>query len=248
MPAPVSYNTVRSESAPMTREAVRDGFERFVDHAMDATAETFDVGRALRNGTRGPGGALVERLLNDSGTLQRQVVQPELEFYHERTLRQFDVVLDYAAGDAAIDAYRSELLDADPYADAIRADLSAGQKEQVRDRLVERQRRLGDAVAPLVASSETDFRDAVRAELAREEAAALVEDHFAFTRPLREHRDAFRLTTRFDAGDVLGGLVGTLGSFPTVEVTYTDEALRAMRRAEDAVVDRTLDELDRIYG
>ncbi|MFC7137413.1 hypothetical protein [Halobaculum litoreum] len=57
-----------------------------------------------------------------------------------------------------------------------------------------------------------------------------------FTGPLEAYPDAFRLETRIDPGEVVGGVGGLLaGGLPAVRVDYTDEACRAMRRAEERV-------------
>lgn len=229
----------------VTRRAARDGFERFVGEAITLTAEEFSVARALR-GTRGPGGTVLDRLLKRSDLLWSQVVRPELDAYRDRTLAQFDVVLDYAESDAGIDAYRSDLLAADSYAEALRGDIPGERRERIRDRLVDRHRRLGDAVAPLVAAPEDEFWAALQSAYDRETASELVAQHFAFTGPLREHRDAFEMATAFDPADVLGGGLFP-GGLPTLEVEYTDEAIRAMRRAEEAVIADTRQELDRRY-
>ena len=75
---------------------------------------------------------------------------------------------------------------------------------------------------------------------------SLVEDHFAFTDPMQDHRRAFRMATEIDPGEVLGG--GLLVSrLPTIEVEYTDEALRSMRRAERRVIRETKEEIARRY-
>lgn len=233
----------------MTRAAVRDGFERYVDRAVDRTAEAFRVGRALREG--GPGSGAVDRLLGNSELLRERVVQPELDAYRGQVLEQFETLLDYVESDEEIDAYREALLTTDAYDDALRPTLSTERRAQVRDRLVERQRRFGEAIAPLVAAEEETFWPAVTATLSREEAVGLVEEHFAFTGPLQDHRGAFRMAVTFDPDEVLGGLAGlgaALGGLPAVEVDYTDEALRAMGRAEEAVVASTKRDLEERYG
>ncbi len=232
----------------MTRAAVREGFEQYVNRALDRTAEAFRVTRALREG--GPGSGAVDRLLGNSELLHERVVQPELDAHRAQVLAQFEALLDFAESGDGIDAYREPLLAADAYEDALRADLSAEQRERVRDRLVERQRRFGKAIAPLVGAEEEAFWLAVTATLSHEEAVALVEEHFAFTTPLRDHRETFRMAVTFDPGDVLGGLGGlgaALGRLPTVEVDYTDEALRAMTRAEEAVIADTKRDLAARY-
>ncbi|SDJ19367.1 hypothetical protein SAMN05216226_10165 [Halovenus aranensis] len=219
----------------MTREAVVEGFEYFLDEAIDATMAEFSVSRALRNGSRGPTGLAVDRLLGNAGALQRRVVEPELEAYRQQTLAQFGVVLDYVEADASFETYRDEILEAGALADSIRPDLSSERRRAVESSLLTHHRELGEAVEPLVHSSRRDFWTAAATELERAEAERLVNEHFPFTGPLREHRDAFEMVAGFDAATVLGSVPRFLPA-PSFEVEYTDEAIRAMYRAEQSVV------------
>jgi hypothetical protein len=225
----------------MTREAVADQFTAFVDDVIAVAREEFDVAAAL--GGRGPGTGVVDRLLRADGHLERRVVRPELEAYRRAVREQFDVVLDYADADADIAAFRADILDRDVYADAIREDLPRERRRAVEDALVERQRRLGEAVVPLVESTHEEFWPAARAELDAARARELVEKRFAFTAPLREHTDAFVFRTTVDPGEVLGSPL----PLPSIDVEYTGEARRVMRRAERAVVADALDEIDRRF-
>jgi hypothetical protein len=232
----------------VTREAARAGFERFVEDAITHTAEQFSVSRALRQGVRGPGGKVVDQLLKDSETLWERVVQPELDAYRDEILQQFDIVLDYAQSDQPIDAYREDLLAVDSYAGALRDDISGEKRETIHDELVARHRGLGDAVAPIVSADADDFWTATSDVFDRERATELVEDHFTFTTPLQERRHAYVMQTAFDPSDVLGGLGSLLGGgLPRVEVEYTDEALRSMRRAEQQVISETKRQLDQHF-
>ncbi len=232
----------------MTREAAHAGFERFVEDAITHTAEEFSVSRALRQGVRGPGGKVVDRLLKDSETLWRRVVQPELDAYRDEILQQFDIVLDYVESDESIGAFREELLAVDSYAAALREEIRGEERKQIHDELVARHRGLGDAVAPIVAADTDDFWTAVSDAFDRKQATALVEDHFRFTTPLQERRNAYEMATAFDPSEILGGLGSLLGGrIPRIEVEYTDEALRSMRRAEQRVIAETKRELDRHF-
>jgi hypothetical protein len=229
----------------VTREAARAGFEAFVTDAIEYTADAFSVSRALKRGSRGLDGAVADRLVKQSDALWTHVVEPELDAHRDQILAQFDVLLDYAESDDSIDAYREDLLATDAYVDALRSDLPADRRAALRDAAVERQRAFGDAIEPLVAVAEDDFWPAVAAAYDREAADDLVAEHFVFTTLLQEHRDAFEMATTFDASNVLGGFGSLLGGLPTVHVEYTDEALRAMRRAERKVVadaERKLDQ------
>jgi hypothetical protein len=224
----------------MSREAVEAGFRQFVEDVIDETVEEFSVARALRQGVRGPGGRIVDRLLKNSSSLRTRVVEPELATYRRRAVEQFEVVLDYVESDEPFEVHADRILAADSYWEALRPDLSAERKATVREALLARNRELGDAVAPLVAAPADEFWVAVRDTFDEPTAIALVEEQFIFTGPLREHRDAFVLETSFEPADVLGGVGGLLGAgLPTVHVEFTDEGIRAMRRAEAKVVEAT---------
>jgi hypothetical protein len=228
----------------VTRQAARSGFEEFVDDALSYTEAEFSVATALRGGGGAAGGAVVDRLLSDSEAVREHVVAPELDAYREQVLTQFDVLLDSIEAGDDVESVRDALLSTDVYARNLRTDLPAGRRSTVRDRLLARQRDLAAAVRPLVAAPEDDFWAAAASAYDGDEMTSLVEDHFAFTAPLTDHRDAFRLTTTIDPGAVLGGgfLVGRL---PSIDVEYTDEALRSMRQAERRVIRETTAEIDR---
>lgn len=230
----------------MTRAAAQAGFESFLEDTVAATREEFSVERALRGTAPGlsVGGRVLDKLRDHAETLERRVVDPELDEYRERARRQFAVVLDYAEGDAPIETYREELLAHDTYVSALDPDVSGRKREAVVGDVLDRHRRLGDGLRPLVESDHDDFWTAAEATLDREQATDLVEEAFPFTGPLRRHRDAIAMEVRIDPGDVLGGLAAAL---PAVGVEYTDEALRAMTRAEAAVIDETKRDLDARY-
>ena len=230
----------------MTRAAVEEGFERFVGDTVRATFEEFSVVNALRGG-RGPPG-VVERLLKHNEALERTVVRPELRAYRDRVLAQFSASLDAYASDEPFEAHRDSVLADDAYAEALRRDLPRARREEVRDALLERQRDLAAAVQPLVESDADEFWPAVTDAFTREEALAFVDERFVFTGPLEAYPDAFRLETTVDPSDVLGGVGGLLASgLPEVAVDYTDEATRAMRRAETRVREDTTRELRRRF-
>lgn len=219
------------------------GFERFVGDAIEETATEFSVSRALRQGIRGPGGKTVDSLLKNSDLLRDRVVQPELDSYREQTVTQFDVLLDWVETDANIEGYRREILDAGSFVDSIRDDLSAQRRRQVEDSLLAHHEALGEAVEPLVNTPEDEFWAAAEAVLATDEARRLIEEHFAFTGPVREHRGAFEMVTAIDPSALLGGLGGLLAP-GSIDIEYTDEAIRSMRRAERTVIAEANRELD----
>ncbi|WP_276273859.1 hypothetical protein [Haloarcula litorea] len=228
----------------MTRTAVERGFETYLSELVDETYAAFDVTAVLK-GSRGGGGRAVNELLKNSRPLDRHVVRPRLREYQRTILRQFDPVLDYAAADDDFEAYADEVLARDLYWDALRPSVRGDRRETIREQLLARQREFGDALAPLVAADSDEFWDAVVEAYDRDRAEALVEDHFVFSTPLREHRDAFSFELEIDPGEVLGGLARAL---PTLEVEFTDEAIRSMRQAEKRVVPRAKSDAADAFG
>lgn len=141
-------------------------------------------------------------------------------------------------------AYEDDVLARDLYWDSLRRDVRGQRRETIRERLLDRQRAFGDALAPLVAADSDAFWPAVAEAYDREAAVDLVEEHVVFSTPLQEYQDAFAFEMTVDPGDVLGGLARAL---PTLDVEFTDEALRSMRRAEQQVLPQAKADLDDAY-
>jgi hypothetical protein len=230
----------------VTRAAAKTGFESFLRETVEATREEFSVERVLSGAGRGLGlgGRVVSRLRDHAETLERRVVDPELDEYHGRARRQFDVVLDYAESDEPIGAYREAILAHDTYVSALDEAVGDGRREAVVEDVLERHRRIGDGLAPVVDSDHDDFWTAAEAALDGRSVTELVEGAFPFTGPLRRHRGAIAMEVRVEPGEVLGGLASAL---PGVSIEYTDEALRAMTRAEERVVGSFTTEIDRRF-
>jgi len=225
----------------VTRDAVVQGYERFVGDAIERTVEEFSLTRALQNGAETPGGGFVDRLLKNSEQVRRRVVQPELATYRDRAFEQFDILLEYVESDEDIEAYRETLVAAGAFENELREDLPKDRREEVLGFMLDRYERFGDALVPLLESPEDAFWDAAVTALSADEARALVEEHFRYTRPLREYPDAFRLATTVDATDVFGPFGLLAGS---ITVVYTEEAIRATAAAEEAVIRDAKREID----
>ncbi|SFR36367.1 hypothetical protein [Halogeometricum limi] len=231
----------------MTRQAVESGVERFVDDVTAFTVEAFSVQRALRGSAPGAGvgGAVVDRLAENEA-FRRRVVRPELADYHERTLDQFAVVLDCVESGVSVSDRAEDLLAVDSYYRALDADAPEDRRTALRETVLDRQRRIADEIGPLVAADGDDYWDAVREVHDAASARAFVDRTFRFTDPAVEFRDVLAFRTRFDPADFLSGpgrLLG--GSLPTLTVDFTDEAIRAMRRAEHRVITETKREVGR---
>jgi len=217
----------------MSREAAIEGYERFLTSAIEATREEFSARRALRGSALEPGGLVVDHLRRTVTTLERMVVEPELAAHRARALSQFEIVVEYAASEEPIEVFADEILERDSYLEVLRTDLPKRRRETIRNEVVDRNRRLGDAVVPIVERPEDGFWPAMEAAFDRSGALAFVDRVVSFTTPLRRHPDAFVFQSRIDPGDLLDGPL--VSSLPAAGIEYTDEAIRAMCRAEERV-------------
>lgn len=235
------------EQSCVTRAAVVEGFEHFIGDAIEITLEEFSVTRALNDGIQGPGSSLVDNLVQNSGRLQKKVIEPELNHFRDATFEQFGVILDYAESGADIEEYREAILDAGAFENSLREDAPDEDRQAALDAMLARHHRLGDAVKPLLDSPEDSFWDAARTELNEAEAVRLIEKHFAFTQPLRDHTDVLQLDVRVKPTDVIGGFGLLLGP-ASITVDYTDEALRSLYEAEQSVIRTAKDDVERIFS
>lgn len=218
----------------MSRTAVERGIERYVDELISVAADEFSVSAALRGGVRGPGGAVVDRLVGREGAVRRHVVRPELEAIRTDVLEGFAVVLDVAESGASVEDRAGDLLAYDGFYAALHEDIPSKRRADARERILDRHRELVEAARPPLASPSDEFWPAVRDSLELEAALSLLETTLSFTDPVLADRGAFTFTASFDPSAILR--LGPLGrGLPTVTVEYTEEAVRTMRRAETVV-------------
>jgi hypothetical protein len=225
----------------MSRDAATEGYERFLASAIDATREEFSVRRALGGSTLEPGGLAIDLLRSSSGELERLLVEPELAAHRERALSQFEVVVEYAASGEPIEAFADEILALDSYLEVLREDLPERRREVIEGEIVARNRTIGEAIVPLLERPEDEFWPAMEGAFDRSDALAFVDRVFSFATPLRRRPDAFSFEARLDPDGVLRGPFAS--SLPAVTVEYTDEAIRAIGRAEERVVHEATTEI-----
>lgn len=223
----------------MSRRAAKKGFERFVDLTVEETRREFSVGRALSGTVLGPGGRGLDLLRRRADVLEANLLEPHVELYRERSVAQFDVLLDCVEAGreegVCVEGYREELMAHDSFVEALDPSVGSRRREALYDDVLSRLERLGEGVEPLVESPEDEFWPAVESAYGRREAVGLVEDVMPFTGPLRRHSDALRFEVRLDPGEILGGVVGR--ALPAARLDYGSEAVRSMCRAEAVVVD-----------
>jgi hypothetical protein len=132
----------------------------------------------------------------EADTLEQVLVEPELATYRRHSLEQFDVVLDYVESDGPIEAFEAGLLARDGYADAFRLDLPAARRQAIEAELLDRLRRLGDGIEPLVKRPETEFWPAVGAAFDRKEAPRPHRDDVSVHRSARTEPGRVRVRRR----------------------------------------------------
>lgn len=248
-PPGVAFKSLAACVSLMTEQAARKGFEQFVDDAFEVTREVFSVSRAV-TGSRGVPGSLVDRIVRNSRTFDRRVVEPELAEYRDQILDQFEVLIEYTVDpDATREGYADAILRRDAYLDSLRDDVRHERRQRLEQTVLDRQLGLGEAIEPLVESDRSAFWPAVRDVFTREQATAFVEEQFRFAGPLREHADAFRFTAEFDPETVVDGALASAltRGMPTTTIEFTDEAVRSITRAEERVVRQAKRTIDREY-
>jgi hypothetical protein len=223
---------------------VEDGFERYLSDLVDETYAAFDVAAVLR-GSRGGGSKAASKLLKNSRPLERHVVRPKLREYQREIMAQFEPVLDYAAdSDATFEEYGDDVLARDIYWNSLANGVRGERRETIRETLLARQRTFGDDIAPLIDAESDEFWTAVAEVYDYKKTIDIVERHFEYNTPLQKHRDAFVFELEIDPGEVLGGLARAL---PSLEVEFTDEALRSMRRAEQRVIPDAKSDVEQVF-
>ncbi len=230
----------------MTREAAQAGFERFVDDVLSTTASEFRLASALRGATNGST-RVIDAMLSRSDAFSRRVIEPELRGYRQDVTIQFSAILDYAESDEPPAAFHDRLLETDTYAAAIDPTVKDERRTEIEGALIDRAVRFGDALGPLLESDRDAFWPAVCDAFTPEEATAFVDTHFRFTGPLAQYPDAFVFETSIDPSDVLGAAGRFFPTGGSIQVDFTDEASRAMTRAEERVIRQTCRELHRHY-
>jgi hypothetical protein len=214
----------------MTRAAAEAGLFGVVEAVVGAAREEFDAVRAVRQGTTGTASRAVNALVKRNRLLDEYVVKPEIDRYRTDARSQVGAMLDAVAAGDPIETRREAILANDIYYQGLASGAPESTRRAVAESVVERFERAGETVAPVVAAPENGFWDAVRASLTREEAGELVVANLAFAPEMDRFRDWFALRTDVDPGELLGGPFAA--RLPTLTVDYTDESLRAMRRAE----------------
>jgi hypothetical protein len=147
---------------------------------------------------------------------------------YERGLKaSLDYAEEEALGGGSFGKYEGEILGSDGWYACYEGD----EEDGFGDAVVERYRRLGEDLAPLVASSEDGFWDAALDVYGKERAVETVDRLTGYAETIEPYADGFTL------GADLGPWT----------VDFADEALRALRETENDVRERMVAKADSVY-
>ena len=147
---------------------------------------------------------------------------------YERGLKAaLDYAEEEALGGGSFGKYEDEILNSD----GLYACYEGGDVEGFADALVRRYRRVGEGLAPLVASPEDGFWDAAEDVYGREEAIETVDRLMGYATTVEPYAEEVSLSA-------------SVGPWT---VDFTDEALRALHETEDDVRERMVAKADSVY-
>lgn len=213
----------------MTKRAVKNQFDVFVNEMIDGAYDAIRPWGIV--GPRGlPGNGILKFLL-------KPVLQNELSHYRVSYNHQFQLMTDYAAdlanGEADFDDYREDILAFDYfYQNYVGPET---EKDTFESALEDRYLTMGEDVAPLVASDEDDFWDAMKDSYDKQGARRTMRHNFDYASILQDHQEHIKLWA----------------TWPWIEVSlppsYTGEALVALDESESALRKRLLNRVEKIY-
>lgn len=212
------------DTATKSREAVEERFEAFVEAIIDEALDEFEPFRVVNAGSL-PGNTRVKSVL-------RPLIEEELNLYRASINEQFDVVMEYAENDGPVEEYLNDFLRADVFYQNYAGDSRYELADELEQRLID----MGGDMRPLLQSGEDDFWDAVVASYDEDTAHKMLPKHFEYTDVIDDYRDD--LCLQIEIGNRL----------VNVEVEYTDEALRCLKKSEGTLKQHLRDRVEEVYA
>ena len=167
-------------------------------------------------------------------SLLRDEIRQEMARVKAGFQEQSDFIVETAAKGEATEEDRGKFLELDLYYSNYFGDEE--RTEKFGDELGEYFVETVENVAPLVASDEDDFWDAVAETYDRDEAVEVLQSYFRRSDILEKYTDEMVLTMALDTG------------LPIEEVEYTEESVRVFAAGEAEMRDRVEEQADLVYG
>jgi hypothetical protein len=167
-------------------------------------------------------------------SLLRDEIRQEMARVKTGFQEQSDFIVETAANGGATDDDKRKFLELDLYYSNYFGDEE--RKEKFGNELGEYFEETVRNVAPLVASDEDDFWDAVVDVYDKDEAVEVLQSYFQRSEILGRYTDEMVLTMALDTG------------LPIEEVEYTEESVRVFAAGEAEMRDRVEEQADMVYG
>jgi hypothetical protein len=210
----------------MTKGCVKEKLDEIVNEMLEGGLEHLSLWGVLGLGFL-PGESILMFFFGSQ-------VRDELGGYRAMYNNQFRLVLEYAEdvaedGEADFEKYRDETLEWDNFY----VNYEGDKKEELGDRLAERYRKIGEDLAPLVASDEDEFWDAARDTYTKDEIVGKLDHAFSYADIVEDYADDIDVRTP------------PLLIF--LRLRYTDEVIRALREAENDIFRKMRERANEVF-
>jgi hypothetical protein len=207
----------------MTEDAVRQGFDDFIDRMEDYVVEEVQPLNAV---------GIPPFIGNPAKRAMLPFVRRETDEVGGSFELKFGIVADCAAGDSVEDRLGDYLA-----ADAFYSNFKGpeGKKRELASKLKDRLLEMSEAVEPIARSDRDRFWDAVVDAYDREDAHAALDGCFDYAETARKYENDAELTLELDVGPF------------SRTVDYTGEAVRVLEVSEKRLRDEVRHEVDAVY-
>ncbi|MFP4633325.1 MAG: hypothetical protein ACLFMT_07830 [Halobacteriales archaeon] len=212
----------------MTRGGTKRQLDFFVNELIDGSLERFKPLAVLGLGFL-PLNGLFKWLL-------RSPIMEEIAQFRVTYNKKFKYILDYAEdlanGEGDFDEYADEILAWDYFYQNYEGD----RKEEFAEDLNAWAEKIGDDIAPIVASDRDEWWDAAREEFTEDEMLGKFAHAFSLSDLLREYEDDIDLRQPRHPATLF------------IRLRYTEEAIRSLSESEDDLFQRMQKKASEVYG
>ncbi|MFB6116439.1 MAG: hypothetical protein ABEK10_02895 [Candidatus Nanosalina sp.] len=218
----------------MNKGSLEKEFHGLLDDVVDGVREKLDISEAVERRTSSGTAAAV---VSNSSTVQREIIDPEIESYRSDLKKQFSLLLEAVEDGESVEERAEELLEHDMFYQHLEA-----KDSEVEEKILERFKTLHARMARINSSESEDVWEAVEDEFTRQEAEEFIDEMFGFIEEIEEHRHQMAYRKEVDLSQI-SKLIPL-----KVEVDYTPEAFEVMKESEEEVHERLMGKIQEIYG
>lgn len=221
----------------MTRAAVEEQFDRFFDEMVDFAKDEMSPTRSMGGVSIPVGDDIIKDVMGDQIAESMEEVQRDMEHQRDVVLSYAEDLADGADPGTARAQYEDRFLRTNP----VYKHHEPGQRrEDLEEELLHHLDEVAADLAPIVDAPQDNFWEAMTATVPEyEEARMLLNKHFSQAETFRDYRRGINMEEEVRVG---GSVFGT-----TVEVDYTDEAIRVIDEGEAYLRSEIEDQLRDAY-